>query len=122
MRGWRRAGLERVPSERGDAAAGVAEDRQALLVREREDRLQVGMVEREALGARVQLDAAGTRRECPFGLGERGVVRVETAEREQAPAGRLGLADDHVVRLAVAAGLLHGEDDRPRVDPLERRH
>ena len=53
-----------------------------LLLREREDGLQVRMVEREALGARVQLDPAGTRGECPLGLGERGVVRVEAAEGE----------------------------------------
>ena len=47
------ARLERVPAERGDPAPGVAEHREVALVRERKDRLQVGMVQREALGARV---------------------------------------------------------------------
>ena len=64
---------------------GVHEHRQAALAREREDRLEAGMVERELLRARMELDAARASAQRPLGLGERVVVRVEPAEREQAP-------------------------------------
>ena len=61
-------------------AAGVAEHGQAPLVGQREHVLQRRMVEREALGARVELDPARARRQAALGLGERIVVRVEPAE------------------------------------------
>ena len=56
------------------------------LVGEREDRLQVWVIEREALGARVQLDAAGAGGERALGLGQRRAVRVEPAEGEELAA------------------------------------
>jgi hypothetical protein len=53
------ADLERVLAERRDSAPGVTEHGDAALVGEREHGLEVRVVERERLGARVQLDAAG---------------------------------------------------------------
>jgi hypothetical protein len=78
------------------------------------------VVERELLGARVELDAARAARERALGLGERVVLGVEAAEGEQPAAGGLRLLDHHVVRRRVAVRLVHREHERPRVDLLER--
>ena len=48
--------LDGVQPERGDPAAGVDQDGQRALVRERDDRADRRVVERELLGARVELD------------------------------------------------------------------
>ena len=61
-------GLDRVPPERRNAAAGMHEHRQAPLVRQREHRLQRRVVERELLRARVQLDPARAAAERALGL------------------------------------------------------
>ena len=47
-------------------------------------------------------------------------VRVEAAERHEPPVRRLRLGDDAVVRLGVAVGLVHREDDGARVDDRQR--
>ena len=44
------------------------------------------MVERELLGARMQLDAARAALERALGLGERVAVRVEPAEGNRRPS------------------------------------
>ena len=49
---------EHVAAERGDPATGVDDDRQPALLREREDQLDGGIGEREALGSRMQLEPA----------------------------------------------------------------
>ena len=63
--------LDGVQAERRDPAAGVDQDRQRALVGERDQRPHAGVVERELLGARVQLDPAGAGVEAALGLGER---------------------------------------------------
>ena len=113
-------GLEGVPAQRGDAAPRVHQHREAALVREGEHRREAGVVERELLGARMELDAARAAVERALGLGGRVVGRVEAAEGEQAALAPLRLLDHHVVRRRVAVELVHGEDERARVDPLQR--
>src|SRR3954451_9313125 len=78
------------------------------------------MIQRELLRAGVELYADGAAVERPLGLGERVAVRVEPAEREQAAVAGGRLLDDHVVRRRVPLRLVHREDERPRVDLLER--
>ena len=90
--GVARADLDRVAAERGDAAAGVAEDRQPLLVGQREHVLERRVVEVEALRARVQLDAASA-------VGERAARLLERARR----AGRAGRTGTAARSLAAAS-------------------
>ena len=90
--------LEGVAAERRDAAPGVHEDRQPPLVGQREQPLDLRMVEREPLGARVQLDPARAAREAALGLGDRIGVRVDAAERHEPAVRGLRLGDDAVVR------------------------
>ena len=114
-----RAHLDRVPAEGRDAAAGVAEDRQPPLVGEREHGGQVGVVEIEALGARVKLDAARPGIEGAAELLQGRVGRIEATEGEQAPVRGLGFGEHHVVGRWVAVRLVHREDERAGVDELQ---
>ncbi len=84
---------DRVAAERRYAAAGVDEDRHAALGGEGEQRLDAGDAEREALGARVQLDADGAGVEAALRLGARVVPigdGVDPAEGPEAAARGLG--------------------------------
>ena len=110
-----------MPAEGRDAPARVAQHRQVLGVREREYAGEPGMVERELLGAGMQLDAQRALAQAALGLGQRIVVGVQAAERKQPPVGGGGVGEDHVVRRRVAVRLVHGKDDRPGVDVLQRR-
>jgi hypothetical protein len=83
--------------KRWDAPPRVHQHRQPALVREREHRPQARVVERELLRAWMQLDPPRAAGERTLGLGQRVVMRVESGEREQAAAARLGLLDHHVV-------------------------
>jgi hypothetical protein len=114
------ARLHGVAAERGNPAACMDEHRQPALIREREHRLERGVVEREPLRARMELDPACATVEGALGLGERVVLGVEPAEREQPSVRPLGLVDDHVVGGRIAVGLVHREDESARVDSLER--
>jgi len=68
------------------------------------------------VGARVKLDPACSQLDASRCLGDRTIVGVETAERnESAPRGS-SLGEDHVVRLPVAPRLVHGKDDAARVE------
>src|SRR4051794_26964815 len=53
-------------------------------------------------------------------LAERVVGRVEAAERAEPAGVGLDQLEHPLIRLAVAAGLLEREDQRPRIDLLER--
>ena len=101
--------LDGVQAERRDPAAGVDQDRQRALVGERDDRVDLRVVERELLGARVELDPLGAGRERALGLGNRVVVRVDTAERDDQPVRVSGGGEHVVVRGAVAVGLVERE-------------
>jgi hypothetical protein len=114
-----RADLDGVAAERRDPAAGVAEDRDAVLVGEREHVGERRVIEVEALGARMQLDPARARLEAAPGLGEGIVLRVEPAERKQPAVARGRLRGDHVVRGRVPVRLVHREHERRRVDAVE---
>ena len=97
----------RIGSRRSSASANTA--------------CEVRVVERELLGARVELDARARPRSRQRSASASGVaVRVEPAEREQPAAGGLRLRDHHVVGGRIAVGLVHREDEGARVDPLER--
>jgi hypothetical protein len=87
----------------------VHDHRRPPLLREREHRLELGNVEREVLGARMQLQAPRSRLERALGLGHRLVPGVEPGEGHHSPAGGRGLGDHPVVGLGVAVGLVHGE-------------
>jgi hypothetical protein len=109
------AEAHRVAAERGDPAAGVDEHGRAALVGERHQLLHRGRGEPELLRAGMELDAAGARRQRPLRLGHRAVVRVHAAVGHERPARGGGGLDDHVVGLAVPAGLVHREDRRAGV-------
>ena len=102
---------DHVLAQRRDPAPGVDQDRERALVREREQPRHVRVVERELLGARMQLDAAAPWRERPLGLGQRPLARLDPAERHhQAVAGRRRL-DHEVVGRRVAVRLVHRKDE-----------
>ena len=96
-------------AEGGDPAAGVHQHGQAPLVGQREHRPQGGVVEREALCARVQLDAPGPGGQAALGLGQRVVLRVEPAEGHEHRVTGLGLGEHHVVGGRIAVRLVHRE-------------
>ena len=80
--------LDGVDAERGDPAAGVDEDGQLALVGEGGELAHGGVVERELLGARVQLDALGAGVQRALGLGARAaVVGVDAAEGGEQAVG-----------------------------------
>jgi hypothetical protein len=108
-----------VAAQRRDPAPRVHEHRQVALAGEGEDITQGGVVEREALGARVQLDPPSSGLQAALGLGQRLVLRIEPAEGHKATVRGGGLGEHHVVRRLVAAGLLHGEDGGSGVGRLE---
>ena len=99
--GMARADLDGVAAERRDAAAGVAEDREAVLVGEGEHVLEVGMVEVEALGARVELDPACAR--CRGSGAPRRAARRCGSSRQNANR-RPSLAAASAATTSLAAG------------------
>ena len=106
------ASCDGVQTERGDPAAGVDQDGQRALVRERDDRVNLRVVERELLGARVELDPLRAGGERALGLGHGIVVRVDAAERNEQTA-RVARGGEHVVvGGAVAVGLVERERER----------
>ncbi len=111
--------LERVAAERGDAAAGVDQHGQPALVCDRDEVADRGLVQREPLGPRMELDPARAGVQRPLGLGDGAVVRVDAAVGDEDAAGFGGGGDHEVVRLAVAGGLVHREDRGARVRPRE---
>ena len=110
-----------VAAERRDAAAGVDQHARPALVGERHELAHRRLAEHEALGARVQLDAAGARVQAPPRLGERVRVGVDAAERHEPAAGRRGGLEHAVVGRPVAGRLVEREDDRAGVGAGERR-
>ncbi len=81
-------------------APRVHDHRHAPLVGEREDRLGLGLLEPEPLGARMELDPARAAVEAALGLATRVAVGVEPAERHEQPAGALRLREHAIVRAA----------------------
>ena len=115
----RSAGFHHVLAERRNPAAGVDQDRHAALLGDLEQVADLRVVEREPLGARVQLDATSAGVEGPPCLPGGIVVRVHAAERHEPPAAALGLRKHAVVGLRVAVRLVHREEDGPAADPVE---
>ncbi len=104
-------------ADRGHAAPGVDQDRDAVLRRHPEDRVEAVVVELEGLGARVQLDAARAGRERALGLGGGVAVEAEPAEGDHAPAGGRAPLEHAVVGDAVvlaAVGIVEREGRRRR--------
>jgi hypothetical protein len=112
---------QRVTAQGRDAAPGMGQHRAAAFGRHGEHGLEALVVEPEALGARVELDAPGAGVQRPLGLGQRIVGRVEPAERHELAARRLRLGDHPVVRRAVPIGLLRREHDGSRARAVEPR-
>ena len=107
--------LRQVLADRRHAAAGVDQHRQAVLLGQREHRVEPVVVDGELLGARVQLDAAGAEREAAARLVDRALVEVEPGQRHEQAVGLGGPAEHAVVRRAVrrrAVGLVQREDER----------
>ena len=78
--------LDRVQAERRNPATRVDQDRQRPLVGERDQVADPGVVERELLGARMQLDPARSVGQRPLGLGDRIVVRVDRQNGISSPS------------------------------------
>ena len=103
-----------VVGDRRQAAPAVNEDRNLPLGRQLEDRRQSLVVQEEALGARMELDAAGAEVEAPFRLGDRILTQVEPDERDQPSFGALRVLERAVVRRSeagMAVGLVHAEHE-----------
>ena len=114
--------LHGVQSQRRDSPSGVDQHRQRALVRERDQRLDARIVERELLRAWMQLDSLRARVEAARGFLERSVMRVDTAERNQQALVLARGGDDRVVGLGIAVGLMKREHERaPSARPLQRR-
>ena len=77
-----------VVGDRRQAAPAVNEDRNPPLGRQLEHRRQSLVVQEKALGARMELDAAGAEVEAPLRLGDRVLSQVEPDERDQPPSER----------------------------------
>ena len=116
-----------VVRDRRQAATAVDEDRDLSLGRQREHRRQPLVVQEEALGARMELDASRAEVEATLGLRDRILSEVEPDERDQPPLGALRVLECAVVRRSeggVAVRLVHAEhegagDAVARHDPLE---
>ena len=103
--------------DRRQAAAGVDEDRDAALGREREHRDEALVVREELLRARMELDPAGAEVEAAPRLLERALVEVEPDERDEPPFGPRGERERPVVPGAEARpalGLVEAEHVRAR--------
>ena len=103
-----------VVRDRRQAATAVDEDRNLPLGRQLEHRRQPLVVEEEALGARMELDAAGAEVEAAFGLRDRILSQVEPDERDQPPFGALRVLECAVVRRSeagMAVRLVHAEHE-----------
>lgn len=111
---------QRVGAKRLDPAAGVDQDRQAVLVGEREDGFHSGVREREALGAGVQLDSADARRDRARAFGARVVMRIEPAEGHDPVVRSLGHLEDEIVVARVAAVGAQREGHCPGAECLQR--
>lgn len=111
-------GRQRV--HRRHAAAGMDEDRDPRLARDREDRGDGRVVERERLRARVHLEAPCSERQAAPRLVDRVVGRIEAAVGND-PAAAVARPREHpVVGSAIgrtAVGLVQRERARPRFRP-----
>ena len=89
-----------VLAERRDPAAGVDEHRRLVLVRHRHQLAHQRLGERELLGPRVQLDAAGAGLEAAARLVDAArVLRLHAAQRPQRAAALGHRAHHEVVGL-----------------------
>jgi hypothetical protein len=113
-----RAGQRRAP-EAVDPRPAVHEDGQAAPAGQREDVVQPGVVEREALAARVELEAHGPGVERGLGAAQRLVVRVQARERVQPPARVAGGGGERLVGLGVAAALAERDEPAARAGALQ---
>ena len=103
-----------VGPEGGDAATRVDEDRQVALVGDGGEFADGGVVERELLGPRVELDPLGAGLERAQRLpGRVPGVGAHPAERRQQAVGGGGRLQHHVIGRRVAVGLVHREHERP---------
>ena len=103
--------------DRRQTAAAVDQDRHAPLGRELEHRPEPVVGRVEALGARVQLDAAGAGVEAARRLLDRRLVQVEADEWNEAPLRSSRVRERAVVRGAergMPVGLVEAEHERAR--------
>ena len=102
--------------DRGHSTARVDQDRNLGFFGERKDGIHLRAVERERLGARVQLDAARPVTDAAFALGDRAFGRVQATEGDQTTSAFLGPPQNTVVGKAVgrlALGVVQRENACP---------
>ncbi len=104
--------LDRVQAERRDAAAGVDQHRQRALVGERDQLAHLGVVERELSARGCSLIPRAPAARHRSRLGDRVVVRVDAAERDEQPVESRAACEHHVVGGRIAVGLVHREHER----------
>ncbi len=103
--------------DRRQAAAGVDEDRDAALGREREDGREPLVVEQELLGARMELDPARAEVEAAARLLDRPLVEREPHERDEAAVRARRELERPVVtglEAGMPVGLVEAEHEGPR--------
>ena len=71
------------------------------------------MVERELLGARVELDPTGAGRERTLRLGERAVAGLDATEGDEQAIRLPRRLEHHVIGRRIAIGLVHREHKSP---------
>ena len=104
-----------VVGDRRQAAPAVDEDGHPTLRREGEDRVEPIVVQKEALGAGMQLDAARAAVEAAHGLLDRLLGEVEPNKGDEETTGTLGRGKRAIVRRSegrVAVRLVEAEAER----------
>ena len=108
--------IDEALGERGQTPAGVDQDGHARGFGEAEHIVHLRPVEHEVLGPGMELDAARTRRQAAFALGQRAFGGIQPAEGGESPFAFAGPADHAIVGQAVggmALGVVQGEHARP---------
>lgn len=111
--------LERAASQRWNPAAGVHDDREAPLVRERGDPANRQVAQSEALSARVQLDSRGAETDRALHLLQGAVARIDATERDEPTARELRRGERVVVGGPVGARFREREHDRAPIHDLK---
>jgi len=112
--------FQSVPAHFGVARAGMDHDRQPPLLGQLKDVIEPGVHELEALAARMQLEADRAGVQAAPRLLDRAVGGIQAAQRLEPSRMRLNELEHARVRLGIAARLAEREDERPRIDLLER--
>ena len=103
--------------DRRQPATAVDQDRHVAFDRDREDRLEAGVADRELLRARMELDPACAEVEAAGRLLDRAGVEIEPDERDEQALRALGSRERPLVRRPegrLAVRLVQAERERAR--------